>query len=321
MTQNVAIFVVGSFVAACSAKVSHLPRPGESLPAESFLLEAGGKGFNLAAGARRLGVAVDGLLAIGDDLFSTLAEPALSRAGLPLGMLVRHPGVTGAGIGFVDAKGENCLAVFPGANAKLSASDVTAAASRIRQSGMVLAQFEITDAPIRAAFAQIRQSGGISLLNPSPYRSIARDLLSVTSVLVVNRHEAALLAKDFGFEFDADRGTETTGGFGHLARALFGHGLNILVVTLGERGAIAWRNGEDPIRQPAFTVDAIDTMGAGDAFTAAFATHLLERQPLSDCLIWGAASGAFAAQRQGVLDALPTRDALDAFITQQRHSA
>lgn len=320
MTLNVEIFVLGSFVAACSAKVSHLPRPGESLPAECFLLEAGGKGFNLAAGARRLGVAVDGLLAIGDDLFSTLAEPALSRAGLPLGMLVRHPGVTGAGIGFVDAKGENCLAVFPGANAKLSASDVTAAASRIRQSGMVLAQFEITDAPIRAAFAQIRQSGGISLLNPSPYRPVERELLSLTSVLVVNRNEAALLAKDFGFEFDAVPGTETIGGLDKLARSLFRHGLQILVVTLGAHGAIAWRDGEEPIAQPPFKIDAIDTMGAGDAFTAAFATRLLERQPLPDCLLWGAASGAFAAQRQGVLDALPTRDALAAFIT-QRHFA
>src|SRR5579883_1227553 len=132
------IFVLGSFVAACSAKVKHLPKPGESLRAEAFTLEAGGKGLNLAVGARRLGVAVDGLLAVGSDLFAQLAEPALLRADLPVRMLRRYPGPTGSGIGFTDAAGENCLAVYPGANFALSAADVRAAADAISRATLVL---------------------------------------------------------------------------------------------------------------------------------------------------------------------------------------
>src|SRR5579859_1532447 len=97
------IFVLGSFVAACSAKVEHLPRPGESLRAQAFTLEPGGKGFNLAVGARRLGAAVDGVLAVGDDFFSQLARPALVNAGLSTDMLRTHKGATGSGIGFTDS--------------------------------------------------------------------------------------------------------------------------------------------------------------------------------------------------------------------------
>ncbi|MFD1333811.1 PfkB family carbohydrate kinase, partial [Methylopila musalis] len=80
MQQNAAranIFVLGSFVAACSAKVAAPPRAGECVAADAFLLEAGGKGFNLAAACRRLGAEVDGLFAVGEDALAAVAEPAL----------------------------------------------------------------------------------------------------------------------------------------------------------------------------------------------------------------------------------------------------
>jgi len=123
MGDNASVFILGSFVVACSAKVPRLPRPGESLRADAFTVEAGGKGFNLAVGARRLGATVDGLVAVGNDFFSQLAAPALTRAGLSPEMVRRYEGTTGSGIGFTDADGENCLAVFPGANRLLTGQD------------------------------------------------------------------------------------------------------------------------------------------------------------------------------------------------------
>ncbi len=110
------VFVLGSFVVSCSAKVQRLPRPGESLAADIVTIEPGGKGFNLAVAARRLGAEVDGLLAVGDDFASAFAAPALAQADLPASMLIRVVGKTGSGVGFTDAHGETCLAVDPGAN-------------------------------------------------------------------------------------------------------------------------------------------------------------------------------------------------------------
>jgi ribokinase len=306
------IFILGSFVAASSAKVQRLPAAGESLQASSFIMEAGGKGFNLAAGAHRLGGDVDGIFAVGDDFLSNLAEPAFRRAGLNPEMLVRYPGPTGAGIGFIDARGENCLAVFPGANAKLSAEDIHAAAPRLRNSGHVLAQFEIADAPIISAFTIAHAAGATTILNPSPYRPIHPDILRRTAILVVNRIEAESLGADLGLHPAADA---PPAGFTALAERLFGHGPEILIVTLGAAGAVAFQPNQEPLRQPGFAVAAIDSLGAGDAFTAAFTVARTETRALRDCLRFGAAAGACAASRPGVLEALPTRRELDAMLS------
>jgi ribokinase len=300
MFESVPVFVMGSFVAACSVKVARLPLPGESLAASAFVLEAGGKGFNLAFGTRRLGIRVDGLLAIGNDLFAGLAVSALRRAGLNPDMLVHFEGATGAGVGFIDAAGENCLAVYPGANAKLSGQDVRQAAPRIQAAKLLLAQFEIGDEPIECAFGLARQSGATTLLNPSPYREIAN-----TSILVVNRVEAGCLAAQYGL------GAETAEAMTELAALLFSKGVEALVVTLGAEGALSWERQASLHCQPPFPVEAVDTLGAGDAFIAAFAAGVIDGHGLPECVRRGAAAGAHATTRLGVFDALPTSAELE----------
>jgi ribokinase len=307
------VFVLGSFVVACSAKVSRFPRQGESLRAEALTVEAGGKGFNLMVGTRRLGANVDGLLAIGDDAFSQFAAPALARADLPPHMLHTYRAQTGSGIGFIDPSGDTCLAVHPGANLLLSAADVRAAADAVKRAKLVLAQFEIGDAPIIEAFALARAVGITTILNPSPFRMPCAEILSNTSIMVVNAVEAAALAEGLLAEgLDVD--TRAVDAFDRVAAAVLDRGPHLFIVTLGPQGALAFRPGHASLRQAAFAVEAIDTLGAGDAFAAGFAVSLLEARPLPECLRRAAASGALATRRLGVFDALPTRDELDAFL-------
>jgi ribokinase len=312
MNDAASVFVLGSFVAACSAKVTHLPQPGESLRAEAFTLEAGGKGLNLAMGTHRLGASVDGLLAVGSDLFAQLAEPALLRAGLPLTMLRRYDGPTGSGIGFTDAKGENCLAVYPGANLRLSAADVKAARPAISQAKLVLAQFEIADEPITEAFALARSSGTTTLLNPSPYRPIAPNILAHTTILVLNRVEAARVAATLGASQVGD--TTSTDSLAALGMHLLDRGPESVIITLGADGALLCRREAAPLHQPAFAVESIDTLGAGDAFSSGLAVGLIEGRPWEECLRRAASCGAVATQRLGVFDALPTRAELETFL-------
>ncbi|MPZ56771.1 MAG: ribokinase [Rhizobiales bacterium] len=314
MNDAASIFVLGSFVAACSAKVAHLPRPGESLRAEAFTLEAGGKGLNLAMGARRLGASVDGLLAVGNDLLAQLAEPALLRAGLPLSMLRRYDGATGSGIGFTDAKGENCLAVYPGANLRLSAADVRAARHALGRAKLVLAQFEVGDEPIAEAFALARAGGAATLLNPSPYRAVDANILAHTSILVVNRVEAEQMATTFGASEAGDTkptGADSLAAFGtHLLDC----GPEAVSITLGADGALLCRRNAAPLHQPAFAVETVDTLGAGDAFSAGIAVSLIEDRSWDECLRRAAACGALATRRLGVFEALPMREELEQFL-------
>ena len=349
MNDSKPLFVLGSFVAACCAKVARLPRPGESLLADGFTLEAGGKGLNLAVGIRRLGAEVGGVLAVGEDLFGGLAEPALARAGLASVLVRRHPAPTGSGIAFIDAQGENCLAVYPGANLLLSAQDVRASADALRQAGLVLAQFEIGDEPILEAFASAHATGATTLLNPSPFRACDPNILALASILVVNRVEAAQLAASLGLGAEG-LGAQGLGAQGLGAQGLGAQGLGVpglgaegdaaaaqwrgvpleaasrlsaalldrgpatVIVTLGPDGALACRRGMAPWHQPAFAVEAIDTVGAGDAFAAGLAVAWNEGRSPQDCVRHAAACGALVAQRPGVFDALPTRQELDAFL-------
>lgn len=313
------IFVLGSFVIACSAKVAQFPRSGESLRAESVTVEPGGKGFNLALGAARLDVGVDGLLAVGDDLLSVFAEPALENARLPAAMLTRFAGKTGSGIGFTDATGENCLAVDPGVNLDLAASHVRAVRQQVLGARFVLAQFEIADAPILEAFSLASEAGARTLLNPSPFRPIPAALLAVSSILVVNAVEAEALAAALAPGLALAVDPEDLDGLAALARALFAHGPDTLVVTLGAAGAIAFRSGHEPVRQPACVVDTVDTLGAGDAFTAGFVASLALGYDFPVALRRGVACGALATQRLGVSAALPTADELERFLREQFH--
>lgn len=305
------IFVLGSFVVSCSAKVSRFPRPGESLAADIVTIEPGGKGLNLAIAASRLGAEVDGLLAIGDDIASAFAAPALEKAGLPAAMLIALPGKTGSGVGFTDAQGETCLAVDAGVNRALSAGHVRAAAARIAASAMVMAQFEIGDAPIREAFALARQAGVPTLLNPSPFRPIPPEVLADTDVLVLNQTEAEALAAEI--LPDASEPAEPSRFIEELGPALLACGPKLVVLTLGAAGAVAVTS-EGAIGQPALPVEAIDTLGAGDAFAATLGLALSRGRATADALRQAAAAGAIATRRTGVFEALGTQADIDQLL-------
>ncbi len=302
------VFVIGSFVIACSVKVARLPQAGESLNGLAFLAEPGGKGFNLALATHKLGITVDGLFAVGTDVFSPMVRSTFAQIGFSEDMLVPHLGSTGAGVAFVDAAGENCLAVCLGANLALSAEDIRATAHRVRQAHLVAATFESPDAAIREAFALARMSGIPTLLNPSPMRPIDPAILADTAILVVNAVEAG----DLGLGAP-DAIAEAQAATPAMAALLDG-GLELLVVTLGERGAIAFRPGLPPLRQAAFAVAAVDTVGAGDAFTAGLMAGLLAEESLERALRRAAACGALTTCQFGAFDAFPTAPMLAAFL-------
>ena len=150
------------------------------------------------------------------------------------------------------------------------------------------------------------------MLNPSPYRPLAAEILEKTSILVVNRAEASELAAQIGL--DHPNSCADVSVFRTLAELLMEHGPETVIVTVGRDGAYAFEREEEPLHQPGFGVHAIDSLGAGDAFTAGFAVGLVEGRSLPECLKRGAGCGAVTTQKVGVFDALPTRDELERFL-------
>ena len=109
-------------------------------------------------------------------------------------------------------------------------------------------------------------------------------------------------------------GDEVPEAWAGLAQALLASGPDLVVITLGAGGALAFRAGHTALVQPAFPVTAIDTLGAGDAFTAGLAVGLAEGRPLPESLRLGAACGACVVRRKGAFEVLPDRAAIAALL-------
>ena len=168
--------VVGSINLDLVALVERLPRPGETVVARGLRRQPGGKGANQAVAAARMGANVRMIGAVGDDAFADEATAGLVENGVEL-ELEQHE-QTGVALIYVDVRGENEIAVFPGANAQLAPREVE---------GAVLCQLEVSDEVVLAA----SRRASFFALNAAP----ARELDVEPDLLVVNRLEYEVMKR------------------------------------------------------------------------------------------------------------------------------
>jgi ribokinase len=288
------IFVVANFVMACCWRVSRLPQPGETFVASALSMEPGGKGLNVAIGTHRLG-------------------------GLQTRYVHKLGAQSGYGAGMIADNGQNAIAVFPGPNLLLTAAHVDQAESAIAAATLVYGQFETSVPAVQRAFELARRHGVRTVLNPSPWQPIPAPLLAACDVIVANEVEAAHLlglAESLAGHTAADVGAmlaSKVNGF-RAAHSDLGVRPPTLVVTLGAQGCVAFEPDRLPLALAAFDVEALDTMGAGDAFASALCQALCDGLDLETALRKANAAGAWLASKNGVLDALPTAAQLDVFL-------
>ena len=94
-------------------------------------------------------------------------------------------------------------------------------------------------------------------------------------------------------------------------------GAECCIVKMGVLGAYCARQGAGRHIAP-FVVEAVDTVGAGDAFNGALAVALAEGRELEEALGWAMAAGALAVTRSGALDSMPRRDEVEALLCSQK---
>ncbi|RMH12282.1 MAG: ribokinase [Planctomycetota bacterium] len=297
------VCIVGSINMDLVVRTPRLPAPGQTLMGGPFTRFPGGKGANQAVAAARAGADVSIVGAVGDDEHAASMRRTLEENGVDISQLaLREGSATGVALITVDEQGENTIVVAPGANASVGPDDVEAAGDAIRNADVLLMQLEIPlDAVIRAAEVA-RASHTKVVLNAAPARALPHQLLQLLDVLIVNRGEAAVICGR------TDREAPES-----LARGLKQLGVSDLVITLGSEGALY--AGARTIRIPAFLVEPIDTVGAGDAFAGAFAVALAERMPSERALRFASAAGALATTRDGAIPSLPGREEIEQLMS------
>jgi ribokinase len=177
------ITVVGSVNLDLVVRVDRLPRPGETVGGGVFARHPGGKGANQAVACARLGADVTLVAAVGRDPFADEALRGLRDARVTL-RLTSVDDPTGVALIQVDGAGETTIAVVPGANAALTATDLPA-------HDAVLCQLEVPDQAVTSAWEGCT---GLFCLNAAPARPVAVD----PDLTVVNRHELDALTRRDG---------------------------------------------------------------------------------------------------------------------------
>jgi ribokinase len=293
------LLVVGSANADLVIGVERRPAAGETVLGSDLTVHPGGKGANQAVAAARLGARTALLARVGDDAHGRLLLDSQREAGVDtVGVLVGGA-PTGVALITVDPAGDNSIVVSPGANARLTPQDVRAAASLLRSSPVVSAQLEI---PLETVVEVVRNLGPDTrfVLNPSPPRPLPTEVLAACDPLIVNEHEARVLVGSALGDSPED-----------WSAALLALGPRSVVITLGAEGALV-ADHDSTARIPSVRVEAVDTTGAGDAFTAALAWRLgLGDSPASSAA-YAARVGAAAVTRPGAQDSFPTAEEVGA---------
>jgi ribokinase len=289
------LLVVGSANADLVTTVDRRPAAGETVLGSDLAIHPGGKGANQAVAAARLGARAGLLARVGDDAHGELLTGSLTAAGVDTTGVLVGGAPTGVALITVDPTGDNSIVVSPGANARLSPADIAAAGKLLAAASVVSLQLEIPLETVAATVAAATAAGDTRVvLNPSPPAALPPEVLAACDPLVVNEHEARFLLGD-----DAGDTPEA------WAAALLGRGPRSVVVTLGAAGALV-ATGDRTVRVPSPAVRAVDTTGAGDAFTGALAWRLGTGEDLETAVRFAVRVGAAAVTRPGAQESFPT---------------
>jgi ribokinase len=304
------ITVVGSLNIDLVARAPRMPAPGETISGQEFQTVLGGKGANQAVAAAKLGAQVAMVGRVGDDSFGQMQRQGMEALGIETNLLITdEEQPTGTALIIVDAQGQNSIVVVAGANGRLMPGDVEAARSAIEASDALLLQLENPIATVQRAAEVAHELGVPVILNPAPAPEgpVPASLLCNVDYLIPNELEATALTGIRVTDQDSEE---------MAASHLRAQGIETVILTLGARGALAI-SPQGTIRAPAFSVKAIDTTAAGDAFVAAFGVARCEGQSLVEALRFANAAGALATTRLGAQPSLPNREEVETYLQQQ----
>jgi 2-dehydro-3-deoxygluconokinase len=275
-------------------------------------LSVAGAESNVAIGLARLGHRTRWAGRVGDDELGALVLRTLRAEGVDVAAAVVAPGELTGMLLFDRAPGGATRVHYRRAGcagARLTAADVAPAVAQgariLHLSGVTPALGDDPAAAVRQAIEAGRAGGATvcfdvnhrpKLWGREQARATLRPLAAAAHVLVASEDELPLVA---------DGPDEAA-----RAQALLGLGVREVVVKRGARGASAYTEA-GRCDEPARAVTVVDTVGAGDAFTAGYLSALLDGLPREERGRRGAPHGAAAVAAYGDWEGLPTRAELD----------
>lgn len=302
------IVVVGSINLDLVVGAERIPQVGETIIGNTFNTFFGGKGANQAVAAAKLGYPVAMVGNVGSDAFGTQLRNGLKDAGVDAAYVNTVEGPSGVALITTGRRGENNIVVVPGANGRLTPELLEQAAPLLQRAGFLLAQLEIPMETVEY-LAQFAERHNIPLmLDPAPAHQLSEKLLRRLTWITPNETEAKELLKA-----EVRNGDEDSYA---AADRLLTSGVQNVLLKLGSNGCVIAEGTRAKERIPAFSVDAVDTTAAGDAFNAGFAVGLMRGSTVGSSAVFASAVAAISVTRPGAQPSMPTGDEVARFLDQ-----
>lgn len=282
------ITVVGSSSMDLVVTSAKRPMAGETVLGESFITVPGGKGANQAVAAARLGAQVSMVGCVGDDVYGEIILENLKKNHVNTEYVEPVTGSASGTAHITLSEGDNSIIVVKGANDFITPEYVKKAKKVIQESDIVLVQQEIPEETVEYLSELCNTLHKKLLLNPAPARKLSDAVIQQASFLTPNEHEFEILFN----------GRDRTKVLTEYPNKLF--------ITEGKNG-VRYFDGHKEKVVPSFTVEAVDTTGAGDTFNAAFAVGVAEGKSFDECLLFANRAASISVTKLGAQGGMPQR--------------
>ncbi|CAN6885954.1 unnamed protein product [Brassica oleracea var. botrytis] len=300
------LVVVGSANADIYVEIERLPKEGETISAKTGQTLAGGKGANQAACGAKLDYPTYFVGRLGEDAHGKLIAGALGDGSEGCGVRLDYvksvtDEPTGHAVVMLQSDGQNSIIIVGGANMrgwpeKMSDDELEI----VRNAGVVLLQREIPDSINVQVAKAVKKAGVLVILDVGGMDTpIPSELYGSVDILSPNETELSRLT---------GMPTETFEQISQAVAQCHKLGVKQVLVKLGSKGSALFIEGEEPIQQSIIpAAQVVDTTGAGDTFTAAFAVAMVEGKSREECLRFAAAAASLCVQVKGAIPSMPDR--------------
>lgn len=284
----------------------------ETTMVDHIALTTGGDALNEAIILSRLGKKTALIGHIGKDFLGEIIVRRCEEERVETGFLVQEPGAaTRINVVVIGRDGQRHFVKTQSAVSASFAEEQIDPRAICNARAISLASIfssKLRDPLLLRKIAQTaRDSGVVTFADMVPMtggETLAdlADVMPYLDFFMPNQEEAALLTGASDPEKMADLLLQT--------------GVGTVIVKLGQAGCLI-KNAEECLQIPAFSVDAVDTTGAGDNFAAAFISAVLDGLELKECGIFACAAAALSTLVPGASGGVVNKAQVDGFISEK----
>ena len=281
------------------SSVKSMPKAGETIVGEDFVVTPGGKGANQAVACSRLGLKTSMIGRVGNDTFadqllSNLNDEKINTDGITKDKTTH----TGIATIILDETGQNSIIQTPGANYLCGDDELNYLKSKISDFDLLVLQSEI---PVNISLnaAEIaKKAQKLVIWDPAPANKIPDEAYEYIDYFIPNQTEAQTLSghDDVLNEKQAME----------ASKIFLDKGVKNVIITMAEQGAFGYNGTESYFIDIPEDIKVIDSVAAGDAFSGGLSLGISEELEFKKLIIYGVLSGCIAVQKPGATDSMPT---------------